>query len=62
MKKDQIQITAAVQYLASKNPSALQGLEKPMPNVIGRSLCLWLPARLSTLAFDLPPLAKGSRL
>jgi len=57
-----IQITAAVQYLAIKNPAALQDLRKPMPNVLGRTLCLWLPTRISTLAFDLPPLAKGARL
>jgi hypothetical protein len=56
-----IQITAAIAYLASKNPSALQGLDKPIP-VMGRSLCMWLPARLSALAFDLPALAKGIRL
>lgn len=62
MNKDQIQIIAAVAYLASKNPSALQDLRKPMPNVLGHALCLWLPARFSSLAFDLPPLAKGARL
>jgi len=56
-----IQITAAIAYLMAKNPHALQSLAKPTP-VIGRGLCLWLPARLSTLSFDLPALAKGIRL
>ncbi len=56
-----VQIAAAVKYLAAKNPSALQSLDKPTP-VIGRGLCIWLPARLSTLSFDLPALAKGIRL
>ena len=62
MKQEQsASITAAIRYLASKNPAELQALDKPMP-VIGRGLCLWLPAHLSTLAYDLPPLAKGIRL
>ena len=62
MKQEQsITITAAITYLMAKNPSALQALDKPIP-VIGRGLCLWLPSRLSTLAFDLPALAKGIRL
>lgn len=56
-----IQITAAVKYLAAKNPSALQDLDKPTP-VIGRGLCLWVSFRKSALAFSLPPLAKGIRL
>jgi len=62
MRQEQsIQIIAAVKYLAKHNPSALQTLDKPIP-VIGRGLCIWLPARLSALAFDLPALAKGTRL
>jgi hypothetical protein len=61
MKQDTVQITAAITYLMAKNPAELQALDKPMP-VIGRGLCLWLPAHLSTLAYDLPPLAKGIRL
>jgi hypothetical protein len=56
-----IQITAAIAYLMAKNPAALQALDKPIP-VLGRGLCFWLPARLSTLTFDLPALAKGIRL
>jgi hypothetical protein len=61
MNKDQIQITAAIVYLMAKNPAALQGLDKPIA-VIGRGLCIWQSFRLSSLAFHLPPLAKGLRL
>lgn len=62
MKQEQsTAITAAITYLLAKNPAALQSLDKPIP-VLGRGLCFWLPARLSTLAFDLPALAKGIRL
>lgn len=62
MKKEQpVAITAAINYLMAKNPAALKSLDKPIP-VIGRGLCLWVPASLSTLAFDLPALGKGIRL
>jgi len=62
MKQESItQVTAAIAYLMAKNPSALQALDSPIP-VIGRGLCIWLPARLSTLSFDLPALSKKARL
>ena len=52
---------AAVHYLMSRNPKALTALDKPTP-IIGRQICIWLPKRISSLAFDLPKLAKGIRL
>lgn len=51
----------AVQYLLDKNPKALAELNVPTP-IIGRQICIWLPKRVSSLAFDLPRLAKGIRL
>ena len=52
---------AAVAYLMRKNPTALDALNVPTP-IIGRQICIWLPKRVSSLAFDLPRLAKGIRL
>lgn len=43
----------ALHYLASRK--ALHKLEQPCP-IIGRDICIWMPARESSLAFDLPPL------
>lgn len=43
----------ALHYLASRK--ALHKLEEPCP-IIGREICIWMPARHSTLAETLPPL------
>ena len=51
----------AVQYLLSKNPKALEALNVPTP-IIGRQIVLWMPKKVSSLAFDLPKLARGIRL
>ena len=47
----------AVAYLMSRNPKALESLDKPTP-IIGRQICIWLPKKVSSLAFDLPPLKR----
>lgn len=44
---------AALRYLEARN--ALGKLATPCP-VLGRDVVLWMPARQSTLAFDLPRL------
>ena len=51
----------AIQYLMARNPKALLDMATPTP-IIGRQICIWLPKRVSSLAFDLPKLAKGIRL
>ena len=52
---------AAVKYLMSRNPKALLDMATPTP-IIGRQICIWLPKRVSSLAFDLPRLASRIRL
>jgi len=47
----------AVAYLMSRNPKALLDMTTPTP-IIGRQICIWLPKKISALAFDLPPLKR----
>lgn len=46
-------IDKALAYLASRK--ALHKLEEPCP-IIGRDICIWMPARHSAIAETLPPL------
>lgn len=58
MKKDNKQevhvnaINKALAYLESRN-----ALGKGNTQVIGRDICIWMPHRQSSLAFDLPKLS-----
>ena len=46
----------ALRYLAARG--ALQKLAEPC-QVLGRELCIWLPHRESSLAYDLPSLLRS---
>ena len=49
-------VSKALAYLSSRK--ALHKLEEPCP-IIGRDICIWMPARESSLAFTLPPMDRA---